>query len=340
VPSTLVVTAIAVALLPVTLTVGAIVDAAIGPRWRWRRCRVVLLVTGLLVIEAVGTIRAGTQWIRSGFGTRVAGTPSQERHHALERWWTGCHRALLRRVAGMRLEIEGEELLVSGPLIAVGRHTSHADAALPAWVLARDHGFRLRYVLKDDLQWSPCMDIVGNRLPNHFVDRDPQDPAAELAAVRDLVADMAPNEAAVIFPEGTFPTEQRRRRAVERIRAQDPDRAARVEDLAVLLPPRPGGTLAILEGAPDADVLLIAHVGFERLSSVGEIVRGLPFTEPCTVKLWRIPRREVPLDPDGRRRWLDDVWHDLDAWVADHLLPSAPSPASASAGTEPLGGRT
>jgi 1-acyl-sn-glycerol-3-phosphate acyltransferase len=336
----LVVTTIAVALLPLTLAVAALGDALAGPRWRWRRFRVVLLVTGLLVIESVGTVRSGTQWVRAGFGTRIAGPAAQERHHALERWWTGCHRALLRRVAGMRLEIDGEDLLGGGPLIAIGRHTSHADAALPAWVLARDHGFRLRYVLKDDLQWSPCMDIVGNRLPNHFVDRDPQDPAAELAAVRDLVAGLGPNEAAVIFPEGTFPTPDRRRRAAERIRAQDPERADRIEDLAVLLPPRPGGTLAILEGAPDADVLLIAHVGFERLSSVHEIVRGLPFTDPCTVKLWRIPRAEVPVDADGRRRWLDDVWHDLDAWVAERLPPSAALPTSAPAGTEPPGGRT
>ena len=76
--------------------------------------------------------------------------------------------------------------------------------------------------------------------------------------------------------------------------------------------------------------LLIAHVGFERLSSVREIVHGLPFTEPCSVKLWRIPRAEVPDDDEGRRRWLDDVWHDLDAWVAARLHPS---PSSASAGT-------
>ncbi len=333
----LVVTTIAVALLPLTLAVAVLVDTLAGPRRRWRRCRVVLLVTGLLVIESIGTIRCGSQWVRAGFGTRIAGAASQERHHALERWWTGCHRALLRRVAGLRLEIDGEDLLHGGPLIAIGRHTSHADAALPAWSLARDHGFRLRYILKDDLQWSPCMDIAGNRLPNHFVDRDPKDPDAELAAVRDLVTGLGPNEAAVIFPEGTFPTDERRRRAIERIRAQDPDRAARVEDLVVLLPPRPGGTLAILEGAPDADVLLIAHVGFERLSSVREIVHGLPFTEPCSVELWRIPRAEVPDDDEGRRRWLDDVWHDLDAWVAARLHPS---PSSASAGTEPLGGRT
>ena len=335
----LVVTAIAVALLPLTLAVAVLLDALAGPRRRWRRCRVVLLVTGLLVIESIGTIRCGSQWVRAGFGTRTAGAASQERHHALERWWTGCHRALLRRVAGLHLDIEGEDLLGGGPLIAIGRHTSHADAALPAWLLARDHGFRLRYVLKDDLQWSPCMDIAGNRLPNHFVDRDPKDPEAELAAVRDLVAGLGPNEAAVIFPEGTFPTPERRRRAVERIRAQDPDRADRVEDLVVLLPPRPGGTLAILEGAPDADVLLIAHVGFERLSSVHQIIHGLPFSEPCRVRLWRIPRAEVPSDVDGRRRWLDDVWHDLDAWVAERLPASAPPPASAPAGTEPIGGR-
>jgi 1-acyl-sn-glycerol-3-phosphate acyltransferase len=314
-------TTVLVVALPFTLLVALAADLLAGPRWRWRRARLVLLVTGLVSVESIGIMRSASSWVRAGFGRRLAGAASQADHHALERWWTDSHRRLLGWFAGMRLEVVGADGATPGPVIAICRHTSHADAALPAWILAVDRGLRLRYVLKQDLQWGPCLDIVGNRLPNHFVDRDPRDPSAELDAIRDLVAGLGDAESAVIFPEGTFPTAARRRRALERIARQDPGRAERLAGLLVLLPPRPGGTLALLDGAPDADVLMIAHVGFERLSELRQIARGLPFDAPVEVRIERIPRSEVPEDHDDRLRWLDEQWLRMDGWVADRLVP-------------------
>ncbi len=310
--------------LPLTLLVTSLIDAVDlvrrkDPARRWRHVRVLLVLVGLVLIEATGIVRAASEWVRAGAGRHVDRPASQARHNRLVRWWTGAHRNLFRRLAGLRLEVEGADLVRPGPVIAIGRHTSHADAALPAWLLAGDHDYRLRYVLKQDLQWSPCMDTVGNRLPHHFVDRDPADPAAELAAVRDVVAGLDTDEAAVIFPEGTFPTPDRRRRALERIHAHDPERAERLAELQVLLPPRPGGTLALLDGAPDADVLLLAHTGFERFSTIGALLRNLPFDEPVHARWWRIPRAEVPAEAAERARWLDDRWLELDAWVVGHL---------------------
>ena len=45
---------------------------------------------------------------------------------------------------------------------------------------------RPRYVLKDDLLIDPCLDIVGNRLPNHFLDRFPHDGAVELGLLEAM----------------------------------------------------------------------------------------------------------------------------------------------------------
>lgn len=49
---------------------------------------------------------------------------------------------------------------------------------------------RPRYVLKDDLLIDPCLDIVGNRLPNHFLDRFPHDGAVELGLLEAMAGGM------------------------------------------------------------------------------------------------------------------------------------------------------
>ena len=47
------------------------------------------------------------------------------------------------------------------------------------------HQVRLRYVLKRELLLDPCLDIVGNRLPNCFVARSGADAQADIDKVAD-----------------------------------------------------------------------------------------------------------------------------------------------------------
>jgi hypothetical protein len=58
------------------------------------------------------------------------------------------------------------------------------DSSFPVWLLGQVAMHRRR-VLKDDLQLDHCFDLVGNRLPNHSVARDPDDSAAEHAHLED-----------------------------------------------------------------------------------------------------------------------------------------------------------
>jgi hypothetical protein len=50
--------------------------------------------------------------------------------------------------------------------------------------------------------------------------------------------------------------------------------AARVRDLRMLAPVRPGGTAALLRGAPDADVVLVTHLGLEPLQGAATFGAG------------------------------------------------------------------
>jgi 1-acyl-sn-glycerol-3-phosphate acyltransferase len=314
-----------VLLAPVLVAVALVADLLTGPR-RLRHLRLYAMIVAALAIETAGMLAALGLWIRYGFGLRVHSPASQRRHFALQSWWVGALMGAGRTTLGLHVEVDpiadptnaAEHPVGVGGTIVLARHTSIGDALLPAYLFGTRLGLAPRYTLKHDLMWDPCIDIVGHRLPHHFIDRGASD-TAQLDAIRDLAVGLGTETVAVIFPEGTFFTPARRDRAVERLRHGDrPELAERASGFRYLLPPRPAGTIALLDGAPDADVLIMGHLGFERFSSLGRIYRNVPFRDPVRVWLHRIPRAQVPVGREARITWLYDQWEALDAEVADH----------------------
>ena len=101
-----------------------------------------------------------------------------------------------------------------------------------------------------------------------------------------------------------------------RIEARDPDRMAMVRPLQILGPVRPGGTAALLRGAPDADLVLVTHVGLESLQRLAKAPARIPFDEPVRIYLTRIRRSEIP-DGDRFIPWLDAQWAACDRRLRD-----------------------
>ena len=140
-----------------------------------------------------------------------------------------------------------------------------------------------------------------------------------------LAAGTRDSEVFVIFPEGSRFTEAKRARALEKLRDSNPAAAVRAEKLTRTMPPRTGGPIAALQNAPaNADVVVLAHTGLEGMAGPKELWRVVPFRHPIQIELWRIPRAEVPTDPDDQLAWLYDRWAEVDTWVGDHQLPGAP----------------
>jgi hypothetical protein len=81
------------------------------------------------------------------------------------------------------------------------------------------------------------------------------------------------------------------------------------------MPPRPGGVLTFLDGAPTADVLIIGHVGFEPVASIKRLRQVLPLRQPVEVKMWRHARATVPEGDEARLDWIYDRWAELDDWI-------------------------
>lgn len=291
-------------LIPLWLPVAAISDLV---RVRTRLPTVRLLAFGLCWawLESIGVAVAGALWL-------VGQRKNQKPHFALQRWWAARLMGALRATTGIRVDAADASCLAPGPAVLLCRHASLADSLLSAWLITSAARMNPRYVLKRELLSDPCLDVVGNRLPNHFLDRDSTDSAAELAALRVLAAGLENDQIAVIFPEGTRANTKKRARAIEKIGERDPARAARLAALRHLLPPRPAGSQALVEGCPSADVVIAWHIGFDGLDTFGGILRHLAKRpQPVQFHAIRITRASIP-EGDAFTRWLDDVWVQAD----------------------------
>ena len=299
---------------------GLWVPAAAGfdllrARLRLPTVRSLSLALGWSTLETAGVAASTLLWA-TGRGD------DHDAHFTLQRWWADLLVRVLHRTAGLTLEVDGLGLVAPGPIIMCARHTSLADALIPVWLLGQV-GMRPRYVLKDALQLDPCLDIVGNRLPNHFIDRDPSDSVAEAAALQRLATGLGRRDACVIFPEGRIATATTRTEAVEKIARREPARVPATRGLSVLAPLRPSGTAALLHGAPHADLVFVTHTGLEMLQRLADAPRQIPLHRPVRIQVHRVPRREIPTG-SAFIAWLDTQWARLDHELAS--IPNAVQP--------------
>ena len=243
----------------------------------------------------------------------------QEAHYELMRWFVGGVYAAAVRAARVELRVtdsEPAEAVLSGrdrPLLVLSMHSGKGDSLLVLHQLLCRHRRLPRVVLHEALRMDPLIDVLGSRLPNRFVDPRGGDTELEIAAMsRGLAAE----EAVLIFPEGGNFSPERRQRGIERLEAAGHDEEARwAKRMRHVQAPRPGGALAALEAAPEADVVFVAHVGFPR--SFREAWRLLPAAQTVELRLWHAAASEVPAGHDERIDWLFGWWCTLDDWVAE-----------------------
>jgi 1-acyl-sn-glycerol-3-phosphate acyltransferase len=311
IPGFLLATAAAVVCLPIAVLVTLVLDARGGRRLP--RTRFALGIVFLLLCETAGIAGSFVTWTLAGVWLG-AGTPRAYRlDRALQRWWAGALLHGGRRILGLGLRVTaGEGLFDAGPVLVLARHASVVDSLLPLVLL---HPFRLRYVLKRELVWDPCLDLVGNRLPNAFVLRGIGD-VGEIARVGALATGLGPDEGVVLFPEGTRFTPERREDLITRLDARgETPRLHEAGSLRHVLPPRRGGVLVMLEASPEADVIVLAHTGLEEAARLGDLWRGSLLGGEIEVEMWRVPRARIPPDAVGREAWLRECWRDVDDWV-------------------------
>ncbi|MFM2115575.1 MAG: hypothetical protein RI908_1316 [Actinomycetota bacterium] len=296
---------------PIWLVITVLFDA-VRRKWRLPTLRLVAFALCWAWIELAGVV-ASLLLFTAGQGRNLRA------HFGLQRSWAGALMSALRLTVGIRIVVENPAVLRPGPILVFSRHASLADSLVSAYAVGNVAGLQPRYVLKRELMADPCLDIVGHRLPNYFLDRGSNNQSDELRGIAQLGHGLGVSDVAVIFPEGTRSNPKKRAKILESMAERNPERAARLTGLAHLLPPKPAGAIALLEAAPDADVVIAGHTGFDGLDTFGGMLKRLE-TGAGAARMWfaRFPRAEVPADGDVVG-WLDERWLELDRAVAEHM---------------------
>ncbi len=310
-------------LLWVTFPLWLIVAAALSPivPGKWRALRLMWVFVLYLTCEAVMLVVLLGLWLASGFGARVRTPYFEGIHYDLVQgvMWVFFREA--RRVLALRIETDGPspDAHPGKPILVCCRHAGPGDSFVLIHALMHWYAREPRVVLKDTLAWDPMIDVILRRIPARFITPNPaagEDLESQIAA---LASGLDENDAFVIFPEGGNFTPARRQRGIDRLRKLGLERmAARAEAMTNVLAPRPGGVIAALEAAPEADVVLVAHTGLDHMLTVGDVWRELPMDKRIVMRWWQVPHDQIPTEREARIEWLFSWWERIDEWVADN----------------------
>lgn len=338
IPGALIGALLLLALSPLLLTITLIVDLI--RRKRFATTRFLLFAGVYLWVTTLALIGLFFSWLVCGTWLGASWDRIYRHGYFLQRHWA---RGLYRggeACFDVRTEVDETEFPkdARGPFLVFIRHTSLAETMLPLVIIRHERDIPLRYVIKRELLVEPGIDVCGQRIPNAFVRRSGNDLSKEVEQVRKIVRDIAPGQGVLIYPEGTRFSPKKHAERLAQIQAHNPERFERVRGYRRLLPMRLGGPMALLDERPDADVLFIAHTGFEAVASFERMINGQLVGKTVKVKIWRVPASEIPKDEAGRTAWLDAEWARMDRWVdatlaaEDRTEAVAASPEVATAG--------
>jgi 1-acyl-sn-glycerol-3-phosphate acyltransferase len=315
IPAYVTVALILLVLTPALVLVLGAIDI-VRPR-RFALVRTLLFLDAYLVCEVVGTIVAVEIWFHYRGWSASPSAAYLERNFALQRRWASALFASARVIFRLRVDVTGQDLLRPGPIVVLGRHVSPIDNLVPAVFVSAQRGLQLRWVINRWLRRDPCLDIVGHRLPNLFVDAARDERGGQAGLVRALAAGLGANDGVLIYPEGALISPDRRLKVIGRLAAGDPAAGARAEGLQNLLAPRTGGFLAVLEAAPDADVVLCCHTGLEPAGSYRSFLAGGLVGARVRIDFRRFVRGAIPAEAAGQADWLWGAWAGMDRWIGE-----------------------
>ncbi len=305
--------------LPLWL-IGAGLLSPFVPGWL-RPVRLLWLAVVHLSFESIALVELFGLWIASGFGWKVRSPFFERIHYDIAQGYLVVFFREARRVLRLRIETVGPapDAHPGEPLLVFCRHAGPGDSFTLMYALMHWYGREPRVVLRQALAWDPALGVLLSRLPSRFISPDPRPGHDIEAEIGELARNLDENDAFVIFPEGGNFTPERRDRAINRLRRLGMHRMAeRAEEMIHVLAPRPGGVLAALDAAPEADVLLVAHTGLDHVVSLADVWHSLPMDKVLLMRWWRIPREEIPSGREERIEWLFEWWRRVDDWVAEH----------------------
>lgn len=302
--SLVLVTVLAIVLLPLVVITTLLMS--LSPNFRTAP-QALTFIYGFLVHEWAGLAR---------FLFVLARYPKHlqiEKNRDIQFWWAQRLFNMGRRLYKLRIEVSGTEALDGNCALLLSRHSSMGDTVLPLLFFGKHRGEGLRYVLKQELRYLPCLDIGGHRLPNVFVDRSGTDSAKAVQEVSNLIATAGDDESVLIYPEGTRFTQKKH----DDLRRKHPHLEDQLNRYPNLLPLRLGGVLGMLEANPGKDLVFLAHAGFEGSANIHDLLGGGWLNQKVRLHFWRVPYVDIP--KENVQDFLFNEWDKMQATVVDLL---------------------
>ncbi len=303
---------------PLLALVAVLVSALTGGAWR--PLRVVAMTVGWACRHLLGMLACLGLWVAGGFGLRADAERMRRGHHAVLSWFIAGVNRTAMRWARVTVRVTGSEAAERAlsererPVVVLSRHAGEGDSLIVLHALLCRYGRRPRVVLHEALRLDPLLDVLGHRLSYRFIDPRGGDIETEIGV---MASNLAGADAVLIFPEGGNFSPERRERGIERLERHGYDEeAAWARGMEHVAAPRPGGALAAIEAAPDADVVFVGHVGMP--AGWRNLWHELRTPRTVRLRLWHVPARDVPEDRDEQIDWLFGRWCTLDGWVDEH----------------------
>lgn len=323
-------------LVTVVLTALAtpVIVAVTRRRPRARALRVATLATAYLLADCLCVLACFGLWLAAGFGRRLPAARIVRAHRALLRAFLGALMALAGPVFGFRVLVQEprrpQDLLRAEgdtPILVLARHAGPGASFALAHVLLSRYRRDLHVVLKDTLRLDPAIDLLLSRTGCTWI---PSGVHGSAELVERAAAGLRGRTALLLFPEGADWTPARHLAAVAKLRRRGRWRQAwEALRMPHVLPPKPAGTLAALHGAPQSPVLIFTHTGQDELLDAKAAWAALPLTTPLQMIWWCPPARTMPADDlDAVGAWLQEIWTNMDAWIAEQqALDDAEQPS-------------
>ncbi len=321
VPLMLVITAVIFVLLPVVGLVQAVValGAVAGHRPRWRALRLWAFAAFYCAGECLSVLACLLLWLASPVPRWRDGDRWRARHVGVLSWYLDVLMRTAEKMIAFRLQLEcprGETIAPDRPVIVLGRHAGPGASLVLIRVLLRERRRVPKIVLKEKLRLDPALDVLLTRIGCVFIGAGGA-PGGAVTAVAELAQELTPRDALVLFPEGSDWTPTRHWLAVRRLRRKgmnaQADAAAKMPNV---LPPRPAGTFAALQGAPSAELAVFMHTGHDQLLDAASVWRALPLRRELHMVWWNEPRPELASEQECSE-WLNQTWADIDAWIQE-----------------------
>ena len=302
--SLILVTILAIALLPLVVITTLLMS--LSSRFRTAP-QALTFIYGFLVHEWSGLARF------LFVSVRYRKREHLDRNRSIQFWWAQHLFDMGKRLYKLRIEVTGTEALEGNCALLLSRHSSMGDTVLPLLFFGKARAEGLRYVLKQELRYLPCLDIGGHRLPNVFVDRSGTDSAKAVKEVSNLIATAGEDESVLIYPEGTRFTQKKH----DDLRRKYPQLEDQLNRWPNLLPLRLGGVLGMLKANPGKDLVFLAHAGFEGSADIHDLLGGGWLNQKVRLHFWRVPYSEIP--QENVQDFLFKEWDKMQATVVNLL---------------------